>query len=300
MNIQKPWSIQIELHYGCNYRCDTCYKQVLSLQKSNFKEMEIPTALNIAKQLSKYEPFRIEFAMRGEPTLNKNWLMIIKIFRTYLKKSSIMITTNGSNLNLKNIQQFYESGGNVLLVDCYNDELDKRKLEWSKFHPYDYYTDDFNPYHRHSTNTHALVLMDNIMERNHDKKTRVISNHAGNVDYKRISKYGVKPIKDPLEKKCVRPFREMIILYNGDVVLCCADAGSEFKLGNLNKHNFQDIWFKNKNLNIARALLFNKNRNFPPCKNCDFRGGMRQGLLPKMRELKDNETREYLRCLNGN
>ena len=289
MKLGKPWSVQIELHYGCNYRCDTCYKQVLNLKKSNFEEMSIPTAINIASKLKKYEPFRIEFAMRGEPTLNKNWLKIIQIFRTYLQKSSIMITTNGSTLTTKNIQTFFNNGGNVILVDCYHKDLKKRKKEWKQFKPLDYYTDDFNQYHRHNTSTEALVLMDNIMERNHDKKTRIISNHAGNVDYEKIKKYGVKPLK----KKCVRPFRELIVLYNGDCVLCCADAGSEFKLGNLNNHNLEQIWFKNTKLNIARLLLYNKSRNFNPCNRCDFKGGMRQGLMPKMKILSENQIKRF-------
>lgn len=288
-----PWSIQIELHFGCNYRCDTCYKQVLNLKKSNFKEMTIPTAINIASKLKKYEPFRIEFAMRGEPTLNSNWLQIIKIFRKYLKESSIMITTNGSGLNKKNISQFFKNGGNVILVDCYNNELEKRMEEWKQFKPLDYYNDDFNPYHRHKPSTKKIVLMDNIMERSGEKKTRVISNHAGNVDYKKIAKYGVKPLKEPLEKKCVRPFREMIILYDGEVVLCCADSGNDFKLGNLNRHNFKQIWFKNRKLIIARLLLFNKFRIFPPCNRCDFNGGMRQGLIPKMKTITLEQAKEY-------
>ena len=292
MKLSKPWSVQIELHYGCNYRCDTCYKQVLNLKKSNFKEMSISTAINIARKLKKFEPLRIEFAMRGEPTLNRNWLKIIQLFRTYLQKSSIMVTSNGSNLNPKNIQKFYNVGGNVLLVDCYKKDLSKRKKEWKQFKPLDYYTDDFNPYHRHPPKTKALVLMDNIMERNHDKKTRIISNHAGNVDWKKINKYGVKPLKESLNKKCVRPFREMIILYNGDVVLCCADAGSEFKIGNANIHDLEYLWFNSRKLNYARLLLFNKYRKFNPCNRCDFNGGMRQGFIPKMKQLNDIELKK--------
>ena len=297
MKLGRPWSVQVELHYGCNYRCDTCYKQVLNLKKSKFEEMTISTAVNIGIKLQKFNFLRIEFAMRGEPTLNTNWLRIVNIFRKYLPNASLMLTTNGSNLTTDNISKFFAVGGNILLVDCYQKDLEKRKQKWAKFKPLDYYEDDFNPYHRHSPNTHALVLMDNLMERNHDKRTRVISNHAGNVDYKKISKYGVFPLKEPLKKKCVRPFREMIILYNGDIVLCCADSGSEFKLGNANKHDLESIWFNSKKLNSARALLFNKNREFTPCNRCDFNGGMRQGLIPKMRCLNEIEIKKYKKYL---
>ena len=108
-----------------------------------------------------------------------------------------------------------------------------------------------------------------------------------------MDKYGVKPLKEPLEKKCVRPFREMIILYDGEVVLCCADSGNDFKLGNLNRHSFKQIWFKNRKLIIARLLLFNKFRIFPPCNRCDFNGGMRQGLIPKMKTITLEQAKEY-------
>ena len=261
--------------------------------------MSIPTVIKIAEQLQKFDPIRITYAQRGEPTLNKDWVKITKILREHLPQSQILCTTNGTKLDTKNINAFFKNGGNILLVDCYQDSLNKRMEEWKKFNPIDYYdkNNKFNPFCRNSPNEKRLILLDNIMENNKKKSTRVIWNMGGNVDYNKVEQYGVKPLKEPLEKKCTYPFRELTIHYDGEVAFCCMDGGEDFKLGNIHNQTIEQIWYSPR-YNIARLLLYNKKRWFAPCKNCDYFGGMRQGLIPKMKLLNDTELKEYWRRIS--
>ena len=292
--MNKPYSIQLELHYGCNLRCDCCYKQVHNIKKSQFKSMKKSTAIKIAKDLVGYDPIRITYAQRGEPTLNKDWIKITKILRSYLPQSQILCTTNGLYLNKDNIGKFFSVGGNILLVDCYKKDFSVRMEKWKKFKPIDYYDENnkFNPFCRNSPKSKKLILLDNIMENNKKKSTRVIWNMGGNVDFDKVKKYGVEPLSAPLKKKCTYPFREMTIHYDGEVAFCCMDGNQYLKLGNVLKTPIDKIW-NSKKYNVARLLLYNKKRCFAPCKNCDYFGGMRQGLIPKMKIVNDEELKKY-------
>ena len=290
-SLNKPWSSQIELTFGCDDRCPMCYSQVLSKPPKEYDFMSIHTANTISTKMrdSGWDNIRLEFAMRGEPTLNPNFHKIIRLFHKKLPHSQIMVTTNGNHSTPQFIKKFFNAGGNILMIDCYHKNIEKRRweLEECGFKVVDFYEDDFNPYHRHNPlKTHIVCLVDDIKINNKKDMKKILCNHGGNVDYDKISKYGVYPLNEPLEKKCTKPFREIVFFYDGTIPLCCEDANGDYYLSNVHMiSNLDSFWKNNLKLNNARLLLYNKRRNFPPCEYCDYFGGMRQGFLPKMKKL---------------
>ena len=300
-SLNRPWSTQMEMTFGCDNKCPFCYKQVLHKPKGEYDFMTPDTAYEISSKMKKagWDGIRLEFAMRGEPFLNPYLYKNINIFRKNLPSSQILVTTNGNHLNPEKVVKFFKAGGNILLVDCYKNDIEKRKKIYKDFTVYDYYDDDFNPYHRHNPKTtHAICLMENIALKNNEMKTRVLLNMGGNVDYKKIKRFGVTPIEAPYEKKCVKPFREIIFMWDGTIPLCCEDADRQYVLGNIFKIDDLSIfWQKNKKLNLCRLLLFNKNRYNAPCKNCDFTGGMRIGFIPKMKILSKDEIKKVQKVM---
>lgn len=295
--LTKPWRISIEQTFGCDNRCPMCYKQVLNKPKGEYEYLTPNTALEISKKIKKanWDNLRIEFDLRGEPTLNPYLCQNIKIIRDNLPKSQLTLYTNGNTFNKQKAHSFFKNGGNIIIMDCYKNDLQQRKKEYSKdFVVYDYYNGEFNPFLKHSPKTKVICLMDNIMTRNGEKRTRLILNQAGNVDWNKVKKFGLKPLKQPLKKKCVKPFRELIINYQGNIVLCCHDGEPTHILGNIyNINDLKDFWHNNYKLNIIRLLLYNKYRNFPLCSSCNYHGGMRQGLLPKMKTITPEQAKEY-------
>lgn len=293
--IKRPWSTQIEMTFGCDNRCPFCYKQVLNKPREEYEFLTPKTAKEISIKMNKsgWDGLRIEFALRGEPLLDPYFFKNINIFHKYLPNSQILVTTNGNNLTPKKAIKFFKAGGNILVVDCYKNDLNKRKKIYNNFKVYDYYEDDFNPWERHDPkNTHVIVLLDNLAKRNNEKKTRVILNAGGNVDFNKTKKFGIFPLKEPIKYKCSKPFREIIFLYDGTIPLCCEDSNEDCKLGNIYHIPDLDVfWRKNKKLNVVRLLLFNKIRYNVPCRNCDFKGTSRIGLLPKMKYLSEEEIK---------
>jgi radical SAM protein with 4Fe4S-binding SPASM domain len=103
---------------------------------------------------------------------------------------------------------------------------------------------------------------------------RKVTNQAGNVK-------GMPVPHLPLRKKCVNPFRELSVTYDGKVHLCCADYGREYICGDIHAESLQAIW-EGDAFRAARFALFHRLRRFSPCSRCDYFGGNRQGLLPAM------------------
>lgn len=295
-SLNRPWSTQMEITYGCDNRCPMCYHQVLDKPIGEYDFMTVRTAEEIGKKMLKagWNGLRLEFAMRGEALLNPDFIRIIKTFRKYMTKSHITTSTNGNHLTKEMAYNYFKAGGNVFLVDCYDGNINERRVKYRKYgcRVTEYYKDDFNPYARNNIKkTQVLCLMDDIKTNSNKKRTRVLHNMGGNVDFNKTKHYGLLPLKEPIIRKCVKPFREIIFLHDGTIPLCCQDADIKQNMGNIyNIHDLNQFWKKNKKLNIARAIIYNKRRDLlEPCNKCDSNGGMRIGFLPKMKQLSEKQ-----------
>lgn len=274
----KPWNCQVELVRGCNYRCDFCAIQVVPKEPAF---MMIDTFINSMIGLSNFDPIRLEFAMRGEPTMHPELISFTYIARSFLEKSQITLTTNGHLLTEVMAQRFFSAGGNIIVVDCYHNTFDKYMERFKKFKVCDFHRGTFNPWHRHGPKEKAIVLVEDIGCTD-GKRQRVIINQAGNVDWDKVKKYGLRPLEKPLKKKCVHPFREIAIFYNGNVSICCRDWKEEHIIFNVDRDSIKRQWHQNTEWERVRKELYNKRReNVDICKRCDFHGGFRFGFLPK-------------------
>lgn len=224
--------------------------------------------------------------MRGEPTLNKKLIPITKQFRKHCPQSQITLTSNGILLTKELAESFFENGGNVIALDCYGDTYCKYKERFLGMPTFDFYDGEVNPWHRHKNTFKAIVLIRDIKTETGKSRARTIYNQAGNVDFKRTRKYGLLPLSSPLSKKCVHPFREIVIFHNGDMPFCCRDWAEKCIVGNIHKINdLKKHWCNDERREMVRQLLYNKTRKFIVCDVCDYPGGMRVGLLPKYRLL---------------
>jgi Radical SAM superfamily/Iron-sulfur cluster-binding domain len=281
---EKPTVCQIELVRGCNYSCSFCAIEVVPKQAI---PMADDTVIKMAEELSVFDPLRIEFAMRGEPTLFPATLnLATSALRSTCPESQITLTTNGSKLTDEIVVDFFKSGGNIIIVDCYGKTFEKYKKQLEKFNPINYYDNQwgFSPWNRHKPSTKIIVLMPDIGQGG-NKSTRVINNQAGNVNFAKTEKlFGVKPLIRPLIKKCVHPFREIVIFQDGTIPICCRDWKQEAIYWDVFKGDLLNYWHNNPKLNAARRLLNEKKRDFGICQRCDYFGGHYQGFLPATEE----------------
>jgi len=67
------------------------------------------------------------------------------------------------------------------------------------------------------------------------------------------------------------PIRDMVIAYNGDVVLCCEDMARKVILGNVREHSLQEVWNSERAFEVLGQIY----QGHPSsddfiCKSCEF------------------------------
>jgi radical SAM protein with 4Fe4S-binding SPASM domain len=283
-----PWCVKLETVEGCNRECNFCPVPLIYGKRYSF--MEIETAKKIAKQLYDWSPnrsWRFEFAMLGEPMLNKNLYDIVKAVRQVIVKAQITIITNGDVIMSKYgkddlINKLFDSGANVIGIDCY----DKKSLDFFNsnlkkpdniYNVYDYFKDKYPLYatKKGAYKLKDVVVIDDISTNQNVKTVRKLHNFGGNVDN---SVYGVS--NKTLNAGCEKPFRDLVVSHKGEVLLCCLDANKDAKIGSINEFNLKDLWYS-ENYNNIRKQLSNKERVGKPCINCSFFGGHKRFIAQK-------------------
>ncbi len=306
---EAPFSIQVELAKGCNLQCSFCgINGFQEKPNSNFNFMTLGTAERIAEEISFANwNSRIEFAMHGEPTMNKQWLDIIAIFRKHLPKAQLMVTSNaGGIVASKDIQgtvlKFFKNGGDILAVDEYmgiklcdkvRRGIDEFELEDEGITVYEYPADKAgNPHQRSKKKFLTFIAPIDVSKTGTHSD---LNNHCGS---------GGELDTSMSTKRCAKPFREISFNWDGSVNLCCNDFIGEYHCGNIHNSDIEDLW-NNEYFQAARRFLMVPDRNaLRPCRGCTAKSH-RVGLLPDkkgkdtMSEPTDADRETVLDALAG-
>lgn len=283
MKLNSP-AIEIELVRGCNMSCDFCGNFSLPKEKAY---MQRSTLDNFIKRRSA-KIKRIELTGRGEPLLHPEVITFIKALRVALPAAQLSLTTNGKLVNEEMVFSLYDAGLNILLIDCYNASTGKFKALISDC-GFKYYDGVINPWSFVTSSKFLVYLIpDRGTEFSKDDKMKIYS-RCGAVNPAVYPKYKIDISGVPLKKKCVMPFRNIFIQYDGSVTLCCMDWKGESKYADVNTmaRPILDVFQTSTRLNYVRKLLLEKKRAvITPCNRCDYFGGFRQGLLPTLEEMR--------------
>src|SRR5882724_4790668 len=79
-------------------------------------------------------------------------------------------------------------------------------------------------------------------------------------------------VTEPLRRACHAPSEMLIVMVNGDVILCHEDARREVVIGNLDQSTLRDIWFGEEMERFRYHLLRgNRQEAGTVCARCDHR-----------------------------
>lgn len=273
-----PFSVQIELTEGCNLFCKFCGIRGIRKKPNEFKFMSLDMSERIAKQISMAKwKSRIEFAMHGEPTLNPKYLKIIKIFRNHLPQNQLTLLTNGAGLvrsPREKINELFFNGINIIGIDDYKHNPFSKKIKFQV--EGEEYPGCESPHKKFKITTKKVIYIKDIQDAESGGHS-ILNNHCGCASPQLLS---------PMKKRCAKPFRELSIRWDGKIAICCNDWRGHYYCGEVQEEShLEDIW-DGKEFNIARKLLYHRNRNFIPCKYCDALS-YRIGFLP---DQKGKET----------
>ena len=298
-----PQRIQIQTQSGCDGRCVFCPNR--DVLKSDLPQgrMEAELYHKVIGDLARTPPHRVSTYLMNEPLLDGRLPDLIRYTSQALPGVTTLVTSNGTHLTremgeglidagLKRLKVSIQSldretnarlmGASVdselvvarvlafkRLIRARRSKLDLRvSMIVTKLNA------DAIAHARRFWRKHGIRLV-----------TSVLENRGGNIaDADALNPHGMACA----HCDCIRPSREMCVLWNGDVVLCCVDWWRTAVVGNVAEQSVQEIW-QGARLREVRAALRENDEDAMPkiCAHCaesaqpDYhRGGLR-GFLSR-------------------
>tara|TARA_Y100000768_G_scaffold389040_1_gene391252 strand:- start:6411 stop:7121 length:711 start_codon:yes stop_codon:yes gene_type:complete len=225
----------IESTTYCNRKCSYCPNSLYergSEQKQITLDEEV--FFKIIDELSELKfSGRILPHLYGEPLLDKRLPLLINYVKKKLKKSLVVIHSNGDYLNQEILKELDLAGTDAIIV-----------TEHGKF-----------PNSRVETLT-----------RNNKSKLKLI--YRSSEDLELMNRGGSVNVANPVRfKKCFYPSQALTVSAHGKVILCCNDYHGEVEIGNLRNETISEIWTKEKFKEI-RSRTKKGDFQLEICKKC--------------------------------
>lgn len=178
----------------------------------------------------------------GEPLFHVGLESIARAFGNI----RVELVTNGDFLDVERIKQLDKNGVDFFVVSMYDGP-----------HQVEIFQEKFA---RASNKNYLLRDRWHKEDKNFGLK---LTNRAGMVQAGN---------QEPVDKKqpCWYLTYQMMIDWNGDVLLCPQDWSKKTRFGNLNSERLIDIWATA--MHKRRMKLITGNRNVSPCKTCNTQG----------------------------
>lgn len=285
-----PKRIIIETTNGCNLRCVACPTNLEMKGNRDVGFMSVPTFKRVIEQI---RPGKVLMNFAGEPLLNPNMGAFVKI----LSDNNIIsfISTNGMLLDkcykdlvdneLKTMtiaidgttQKTYETyrkGGNLKkILNNMKLLLEYKKKKKSK---YPYVDIQFIVMKQ---NEHEIPEIIEIAKKyGADAVTlKTFSIFKENQKFaekfvpknEKYSRYTIKKNKFNIKGRQIpcNWVKYTVVLWNGDITICCNDYLGKEIMGNINKTPFKDIWNSKKYFDERKKII---QRTLSICKNCNL------------------------------
>ncbi len=284
-----PRRIQIQTQTGCNGRCIFCPNEAFI--KSHLPTGRMSTELfkEIVDKLVEIQPHRIMPYLQNEPLLDERLPDLIAYIHSKMPKVTTLVVTNGTRLTNDVGEALIKSGLKRLKVSLQSldDEVNKELMGYPATPVVENILGFAQLLERYGSSMDFRVstIVNSKNEKEIEKmqefwgrhKIRLVlsalENRGGNIDALKLSHTNVMKSR----RGCIRPTREMCILFNGEVVLCCVDWLRTVILGDLKEQSVAEVW-NSPRLNLIREGLKMEDCCHLPeiCRNCaeaveDFR-----------------------------
>jgi len=275
-----PRTVQIQTSNKCNAACTFC-PYPYTEGKKKFQIMDWKLYKKLIDECLKHDVKEVLPFFLNEPLLNKDLVKYINYAKKKNPNSIIKIFTNGSLLTNKLNKELLDSEIDQVIFS-FNGSTKKEYEEVMK-------NLDFEKTKERITNfirlrgesdkpeiaVHMLKIGLSDASLNEIKNywnnlgvtvhLLKYENRAGNVvDYDITSSSKVHKIP------CSRLMNQIYILFNGDVILCCADWKNEVILGNVKENTISEIWNGKKRMEYVQAHLAGRFNDLKLCDVCNF------------------------------
>lgn len=194
----------------------------------------------------------------GEPFLYKRIEELIVLSKRYCPKVRVESVTNGDFVTPDKLKSMFDAGLDTLLISLYDGEFQRQIFQGMMAEA--------------GISDGQVVLRDRWLPAEQNYGITLV-NRSGMVE---IPEVGIGALKEPLKRRCFYPFYQVVVDYDGSVLLCTHDWGKKFIVGNLNQQTIHELW-DNERIRKVRENLANSDRSLAPCSGCDADGVLMGG-----------------------
>jgi len=268
MNEFRPMNIQFEGLSRCNASCTFCPYTDMKRQKGEMSEELFHKIVKEGKKLKckSFSPF-----LNGEPFLDPkifNWL-------DYMEKEGVWVSlyTNCSLLNKEKIDRLLKYKNIVQIVCSINAATKETHEKLMHLKNFDEIVENVkyllskNPYFRVMC---SMALLEENKHECADFKRMWGRRHTRIAQFVNWAGYKHNPIEAliPKEKHFCHHLKNMYVLWDGRVCLCCMDYDGKVITGNLNTQTVKEVWDNSKW--IRDKQLEGKYDELELCKDCNL------------------------------
>ena len=246
--------IEFNLSGLCNRKCVFCPRADPTVYANVNEHIPVELYEKIMKDLREAGfDGTILYSAFGEPLLYKNIELLLEMSKQYCPEVRIEIVSDGDFVTPEKLRRLFNAGLTVLSISMYDGPHQREKFE--------------------AMRNEAGLMNDQLILRvrwlpMEEHYGITLSNRAGMVELKDLV---IVALKEPLKRPCYYPFYQVLVDYDGAVLLCPHDWGKKLIVGNLHRQTIQEVW-NSRTMKRVRMNLAKADRNFPPCNACDVNG----------------------------
>ena len=248
--------VEFNLTERCNRRCVFCPRVDPHVYPN--RNVSIPVALyaHIMQDLAGLSfAGRIVYSAFSEPLLHPQIADLIHLSRQYCPTAGVEIVTNGDLLTWEKLRGLFDAGLDQISVSMYDGP---------------HQVAHFREMQEQAGLRDAQLLLRARYGTAAQQYGMNLSNRAGTVE---IPESGVGTLASPMRSSCFYPFYELLIDYDGTVLLCPHDWGKHLCAGTLQEQSVLAVW-TGPILTDVRTRLARSDRDFSPCVVCNVAGNL--------------------------
>ena len=246
--------IEFNLSGLCNRTCVFCPRSNPKIYPQVNKHIPLELYTKIMQELGSVDYDGLfMYSAFSEPLLYKRIEVLIELSKRYCPKVRVESVTDGDFVTPKKLRSLFDAGLDTLLISLYDGP---------------HQVETFSSMMAEVGLTEKQVVLRNRWLPPEENYGIILTNRAGMVE---IPEAGVGKLAEPLKRPCFYPFYQILIDYDGSVLLCPHDWGKKLVVGNLHNDHLLDLW-NSRTMRGVRTSLARADRSFAPCRDCDVDG----------------------------
>lgn len=275
--LARPHELDIEVTSSCDADCIMCPRKAMSRRVG---PMDLTLFKKIIDEAVALDVQELQLNGYGEISVLRNYREYISYIREKSRSIKININTNGMRMNEEMAKFYVQSGVNFInvtidgaIAETYESIRKGLKLETVENN-----VKRLIRLRNEAGKKSPLVMVNMIaMPQNIDEVEMFLQKWKGVADRVTISglvsrggsvSFAQIGNRNWEKTPCFLLWKQMPVLSDGTVALCCDDWDGKISQGNLNHSTIKEVWTSNKRQNFRKAHLAGKAAKIPLCQGC--------------------------------